>query len=148
MRLDSVRVAIVHSSRVVLGHRRSIKGSNPKLILPGGRMKAGETIEQAAVRIALEQTGLSVMVILWYVLNSVNRDNGEPLWREQLLLAVPNALEPEPTEQLGSTFSEPRFCAFGEIPWNGVNSMTREYLRDYVVNLLSFPRRDPFQPSS
>jgi 8-oxo-dGTP diphosphatase len=55
---SSVALAVITSaSGVLLGHRAD---GNPPWTFPGGKIRPDETAEAAAVREALEETGLSV----------------------------------------------------------------------------------------
>lgn len=66
---------IVHKERVVLLWRK-VKGIE-YFVFPGGGVEAGETLEQAVVREALEETSLEVKVekLFHVITNELNESN-------------------------------------------------------------------------
>lgn len=55
---ERVALLILHAGRVLLVHR--IKEGREYYVLPGGGVEAGETLEEACLREAREETGLTV----------------------------------------------------------------------------------------
>ena len=59
----AVTVAVIaEQGRVLLVHRRANDGA-PPWVLPGGKLEAGESPGEAAVRELLEETGLTVRAV-------------------------------------------------------------------------------------
>ena len=79
---------------------------------PAGHLEAGETLEQAAVREALEETGWHVEVTGLSGLYLYQAPNGVTYQR---LCFIARALQPEPAAQLDTGIIEPLWLTLAEL---------------------------------
>lgn len=111
--------------RVVLV-RRGIEPARGRWVFPGGYMDRGETVEEAAVRETLEETGLSVQI---------RGLSGVYSYRDSIVVVVVyrvavvgGSLQP------GGECLEVRTFAAEEIPWDDLAfPSTRDALQDFLA---------------
>jgi 8-oxo-dGTP diphosphatase len=105
--------------------RRAIEPGHGKWVFPGGYVDRGEVVERAAVREALEETGLDVTLGALVGIYSY-------AGRTPIVIAF--AAEPASgTLRLDHESLEARWFAAAEIPWADLAfPSTEEALRDYL----------------
>lgn len=126
---------VLFAGRVLLV-RRGIEPAIGKWVIPGGFVERGETVEAAAIRETLEETGLPVRLVS---LLNVYSYSGVGIVlvvfvAEPTTAAAPEALD----ETLEASYFE--LC---EIPWDEIAfSSTEDALKDLIER--GIPARDPF----
>jgi ADP-ribose pyrophosphatase YjhB (NUDIX family) len=83
MKLLGVTIAIVQEDRILLTKRNDL----PVWCLPGGAVEEGESLAQAAVREAREETGLEVALIR--LIGAYSRPNWRAGGAHEILFAAP-----------------------------------------------------------
>ncbi len=125
-----VGAVVLHHDAVLL-----VKRSNPpnagQWAIPGGKVNLGETLQQAAEREILEETGLHIRANeVIYHFEIIERDNTNNVkWHYVVLDLKAIYLSGDP--HAASDVSEARWITRSEFPGLPVNQTTRELLKTH-----------------
>lgn len=120
----------------VLLVRRGIEPSVGKWVIPGGFVERGETVEDAAIRETLEETGLAVRLVS---LLNVYSYAGVGVVLVVFIAEPTSAAEPEPRDEA----LEVAYFGLREIPWGEIAfSSTEDALKELIER--GVPAREPF----
>jgi ADP-ribose pyrophosphatase YjhB (NUDIX family) len=128
--------AVVMQGGRVLLVRRGIEPAYGRWVIPGGFVERGETVEAAAIRETLEETGLPVRLI---ALLNVYSYSGVGIVLVVFVAEPTTARAPEALDEA----LEVSYFALRDIPWDQIAfSSTQDALREIIER--GVPAREPF----
>jgi 8-oxo-dGTP diphosphatase len=124
--LLSTDIIIEKDNKVILIHRE-IEPFKNTLTLPGGHVEIGETVENAAIREAKEETGLNIK--LKEILGIYSEPKREPRGH---FVSVSFIAEVVDGKLEGSFEGEPKWYSLDEIDFDNMGFDHGQMLRDFI----------------